>query len=312
MLTSILLIIAGIILLYLGAEFLVRGAGSLALRLGLPPVVAGLTVVGFATSTPELVASVRAAISNHGDIAVGNVIGANTFNLAVILGLAALVRPLKIGSQALRFQTPLMLAVALLPIWVLYDRVVTRVEGGILSVLVLIYATAMIRTVSRRIGTPEATEGQPKTSKHSALDLVFIAVGAALITFGSRWLIDHSVIVATAYGISEATIGLIIVAVGTSMPELVASLVAAFRNQSDIALGNIIGSSIFNTLCILGVTGIIHPVYAPGISMLDVAVMITFAAALIPMFRSGGTLDRIEGGSLILGYAVYLYWRWPT
>ena len=312
MLTSILLIIAGIVLLYLGAEFLVRGAGSLALRLGLPPMVAGLTVVGFATSTPELVASVRAALSNHGDIAVGNVIGANIFNLAVILGLTALVCPLKVGSQAIRLHAPLMLAVALLPIWVLYDRAVTRIEGGILFALVVLYTTAMIRSVSRRIGTAEGVVGQPKTTKHPALDLAFIAVGGALITFGSRWLIDYSIVVATAYGISEATFGLTIIAAGTSAPELVASLVAAFRKQPDIALGNIIGSSVFNTLCILGVTGIIHPTYAPGVSMLDVAVMITFAAALIPMFRTGGTLDRAEGGSLILGYAVYLYWRWPT
>lgn len=311
MLNLILLILGAIALLYLGAELLVRGAGSLAVRLGLPPMVAGLTVVGFATSTPELVVSVKAALASHGDIAVGNVIGANIFNVAVILGLTALVCPFKADGQALRFHAPLMVSVALLSAWVLYDRAVTRVEGGILLGLLVLYTGTIIRTALRNRETPEALAKHagnlPRTSKHPALDLAFIGVGIALLTFGSRWLVEGSVAVASAYGISEGIIGLTIVAVGTSTPELAASLVAAFRKHPDIALGNIVGSSIFNILCILGVTGLITPVYAPGVSMTNVAVMTTFAVALVPMLRSGGTLDRTEGGCLVLGYLVYLY-----
>ncbi len=315
MLTSILLIVAGIILLYLGGEFLVRGAGSLALRLGLPPMVAGLTVVGFATSTPELVASVQAVLANQGDIAVGNVIGSNTFNVAVILGLTALICPLKIGSQAIRFDAPLMLGVVILPVWVLYDRLVTRVEGGGLFMLIIFYTVAVIRRAKRSPEDPqvlaEYEHGLPKVLKHAAFDVVFIVSGIVLLIFGSKWLIYGSVTIAKAYGISEAFIALTVIAAGTSTPELAASLVAAFRKQPDIAVGNLIGSNVFNVLCILGVAGLIRPTAAPGVAMLDVAVMITFAAALIPMFRSGGTLDRTEGVSLLLGYAVYLFWLWP-
>jgi cation:H+ antiporter len=315
MLTPILLILAGLVLLYLGGEFLVKGAGSLALRLGLTPLVAGLTVVAFGTSTPELVASIKAVLAGQGDIAVGNVIGSNTFNVAFILGITAMVCPLKAGTQAIRFDAPVMAVIAFVPLWILHDRTVSKSEGAILIVMIIAYVAMVVRMAKRTPETAEVIaeydESMPRVSKNVVLDIAFIVAGLALLVFGSNWLIDGSVQIAKAFGVSEAIIGLTIVAAGTSTPELAASLVAAYRKQPDIALGNIIGSNIFNILAILGVTGFMHPIYAPGISMLDVAVMITFSVTLIPMIRSGGTLDRGEGFCLVLGYGVYLYWLWP-
>lgn len=315
MLTPILLILAGLVLLYLGGEFLVKGAGSLALRLGLTPLVAGLTVVAFGTSTPELVASVKAILAGQGDIAVGNVIGSNTFNIAFILGVTAMVCPLRAGSQAIRFDAPVMAVVAFVPVWILFDRKVSTVEALVLFAMIIAYVVMVVRMAKRTPEKPEVIaeydESMPKISKSALFDVVFIVVGLALLVFGSNWLIDGSVKIAKAFGVSEAIIGLTIVAAGTSTPELAASLVAAYRKQPDIALGNIIGSNIFNILAILGIAGMVHPISAPGISMLDVAVMITFSVTLIPMIRSGGTLDRGEGVCLVLGYCVYLYWLWP-
>lgn len=315
MLTPILLILAGLALLYFGGDFLVKGAGSIAIRLGLTPLVAGLTVVAFGTSTPELVASVKATFSGQGDIAVGNAIGSNIFNVALILAVTAILCPLRAGLQAIRFDAPVMAAIAFVPVWILHDRTVSRLEGSILSVLIIAYVVMIVTMAKRAPESPEVlatyTESMPHVSKSAFLDIAFIVGGLALLVFGSSWLIDGSVQIAKAFGVSEAIIGLTIVAAGTSTPELAASLIAAYRKQPDIALGNIIGSNIFNILAILGISGLIHPIYAPGISMLDVAVMITFSVTLIPMIRSGGTLDRGEGFCLLLGYCVYLYWLWP-
>ena len=313
--SSILLILGGLILLYLGGEFLVRGAGSLALRLGLTPLVAGLTVVAFGTSMPEMVASVKATLAGQGDIAIGNVIGSNTFNIGFILGITALIYPLKVGAQALRFDAPVMVAVVILPLWFLHDRLVTQVEAAILCALVVVYTVVVVRMARRKPETQavlqEFGDAAPKVSKSAFLDVALVVGGLVILVFGSNWLIDGSVAIAKAFGVSEAIIGLTIVAAGTSTPELAASLVAAFRKQPDIALGNIIGSNVFNILAITGVAGSVQPIYAPGVSMMDVAVMITMSVALLPMIRSGGTLDRSEGFCLLLGYGVYLYWLWP-
>ncbi len=309
--TPILLILAGLVLLYLGGEFLVKGAGSLAVRLGMTPLVAGLTVVAFGTSAPELISSIKAAWIGQGDMAIGNVIGANSINIGVILGLTAMVVPLKAGARASRFDAPVMIAVVLLPIWFLWDRRLSQVEAAVLFGLFIVYMAVAVRKAR---GLPDAPNDEGTgtvSSKSAGFDVVLILAGLALLAFGSHWLIEGSAAVARTYGVSEAIIGLTIVAAGSSTPELAACLVAAFRKQPELALGNLIGSNIFNILAVLGLTGLIRPLYAPGVGMLDIAVMITFAAALVPMIRSGGVLDRSEGICLLLGYGVYLYWLWP-
>ncbi len=309
--TSILLILAGLVLLYLGGEFLVKGAGSLAVRLGMTPLVAGLTVVAFGTSAPELISSIKAAWIGQGDMAIGNVIGANTINIGVILGLTAMVIPLKADARASRFDAPVMIAVALLPIWFLWDRRLSQVEAAVLFGLFIVYLVAAVRKAGRLPDAPSVEGAGTVSSKSAGFDVVLILAGLALLAFGSHLLIEGSAVVARTYGVSEAIIGLTIVAGGSSTPELAACLVAAFRKQPEIAMGNLIGSNIFNILAVLGLTGLIHPLYAPGVGMLDIAVMITFAAALVPMIRSGGVLDRSEGICLLLGYGVYLCWLWP-
>ncbi len=309
--TSILLILAGLVLLYLGGEFLVKGAGSLAVRLGMTPLVAGLTVVAFGTSAPELISSIKAAWIGQGDLAVGNVIGANSINIGVILGLTAMVGPLRAGARVSRFDAPVMFAVVLLPIWFLWDRRISQVEAAVLLGMFIVYLAAAVRKAQR---LPDAQNDEGRgfaPSKNAGFDVVLIVAGLALLAFGSHWLIEGSADVARTYGVSEAIIGLTIVAGGSSTPELAACLVAAFRKQAEIAMGNLIGSNIFNILAVLGLTGLMHPLYAPGVGMLDIVVMITFAAALMPMIRSGGVIDRIEGICLLLGYGVYLYWLWP-
>ena len=309
--TPILLILAGLVLLYLGGEFLVKGAGSLALRLGVTPLVAGLTVVAFGTSAPELISSVKAAWIGQGDLAIGNVIGANSINIGVILGLTAMICPLTASDRLARFDAPVMLAVVLMPIWFLWDRRLSQVEAAVLFGLFIVYMVAVVRKAKRTPEGPNGSSAGVSASTNMGLDAILILAGLTLLAFGSHWLIEGSAAVAKTYGVSEAIIGLTIVAGGSSTPELAACLVAAFRKQPEIALGNLVGSCIFNILAVLGLTGIIHPLYAPGVGMLDVAVMITFASALVPMIRSGGVLDRGEGICLLLGYGVYLYWLWP-
>lgn len=315
MLTSVLLILAGLVLLFLGGEFLVRGASSLAIRLGLSPLVAGLTVVAFGTSTPELFASLHAAMEGQGDIAVGNVIGSNIFNVAGILGLTALIFPLRAGAQILRFDIPVMIAVSLVPLWILHDGYIGRMEGGILFALIIAYTIAVVRKAKTSPESPEVLAeyqaGVGKPARSVVLDVVLIAAGLGLLIGGSHFLIDGSVSIARGFGVSEAIIGLTIVAAGTSTPELASSLVAAFRKQPDIALGNIVGSNIFNILAILGITGLAHPIYSAGVGTRDIAVMILLGVALLPMVRSGGKLDRTEGVCLLAGYGVYLFFLWP-
>jgi cation:H+ antiporter len=315
MLTSLLLILAGLALLFFGGEFLVRGAASLALRLGLSPLVAGLTVVAFGTSTPELFASLYAAKEGQGDIAVGNVIGSNIFNVAVILGLTALIFPLKASAQILRFDVPVMIIVSLFPFWVLRDGHVTHIEAGIMLALLVGYVVAVVQK-AKKVPVPEAVVSEyvdevGKPSRSAILDASLIAVGLGLLIGGSHYLIEGSVSIARAFGVSEAIIGLTIVAAGTSTPELASSLIAAFRKHPDIALGNIVGSNIFNILAILGVTGLAHPLYSAGVGMRDIAVMFTFSILLLPLIRSGGKLDRTEGCCLLAGYGVYLFFLWP-
>jgi cation:H+ antiporter len=308
-------ILLGLALLVAGGEALVRGAGSLAVRLGLTPLVAGLTVVAFATSMPELVASLNATFAGKGNIAVGNAIGSNIFNVGMVLGLTALACPLRAGLQLLKFDVPVMLGIVALPVWVLWDGAVSKAEGAILLGLLVAYTVFVVRAAKATQPSAEVmaefAAAAVMRKGNALLDAAFIAAGIAMLVFGSRWLVDGAVVVAHHFGVSDAVIGLTIVAMGTSTPELAASLVASFRRQPDVALGNVIGSNIFNVLAILGTCGLARGVSAPGVQMVDVAVMLTFAASLLPMLRTGMTLERWEGFSLVAAYGVYMWWLWP-
>jgi cation:H+ antiporter len=311
MVISLAYIAFALVLLFVGAEGLVRGSASLALRAGVSRLMVGLTFVAFGTSSPELVVSVKAALSHQGDISLGNVVGSNSFNIGVILGLTALVCPIRVHLQIIRIDAPIALGVALLLTLFLLDQALGRVEAAVLLAGFATY-TWMGVVLGRREGTVEQSDvSTPSVLRHWGLDVAFVAAGLMVLVLGSRLLVDHSVDLAKALGVSEAVIGLTIVSAGTSMPEVATSVVAAVRKQPDIAIGNIVGSNIFNILAILGVASIISPLHAPGISRLDYAVMIVFTVLLIPLLYTGRLLHRLEGTTLLALYGVYLFSLWP-
>lgn len=310
MFSSILLILFSIGLLYVGAELLIKGASSLANRFGLSPLFAGLTILAIGTGAPVLISSLRAVSDGQGGAVVASVIVANSVNIGLVLGLAALLWPLKLGGKAEGRVALIMIVAALLSAWILYDQRVTKWESAVLLTLLFGYCIFLIgmgRTSHE--GLSETTERN--ISKSAPLDTVLIVVGLASLAYGASRLTISSVLIATEFGVSESAIGLTVVLTRFGMPNLATTLVAAFRKQPDMALGNIIGSNILNVLAIIGAASCAQPIYAPGVALLDVAVMITFAVALFPMIRSGAVLDRSEGFCLLLGYAVYLYWLWP-
>ena len=311
MIINLAYIAFALVLLFVGAEGLVKGSSSLALRGGLSRLMVGLTIVAFGTSSPELVVSIKAALSQQGDISVGNVVGSNSFNIGVILGLTALVCPIPVHLQVIKIDAPIALGVSLLLPFFLLNQSIGRAEGLILFTGIITY-TWMSILLGRRAGTQDQSDvSTPSLSRHWGIDVAFIVAGLGVLVLGSRLLVDHSVVLAKALGVSKAVIGLTIVAAGTSMPELATSVVAAVRKQPDIAIGNIVGSNIFNILSILGLASIVSPLYAPGISTLDYTAMIVFTVLLIPLLYTGRLLHRLEGALLLWLYGIYLFMLWP-
>jgi len=315
MLVIVLLVILGLLLVFIGAEALVRGSASLAMRLGVSPLLIGLTIVAYGTSFPELIVSVRATLIGLGDISIGNIIGSNIFNIALILGLAALVRPLKVKIQLIKTDAPLMIVTALLLVTFFFDRFLSRIEGLIFVSGIVIYTLAIILIAhsERNQTRPEnhLEEGLPHTLKNIWLDLLFITAGFTLLFFGANVFIDNSVQLARILHVTEAIIGLTIIAAGTSIPELATSVIAARRNQADIALANVIGSNIFNILGILGISAFINPIQGVNIQNLDLWWMVGTTIALMFMLWSGYILRRWEGLVLLVSYLVYLILLWP-
>ncbi len=308
---TLLFLLLGLVLLYFGAEGLVRGSASLALRLGIGPLLVGLTVVAFGTSAPEMMVSVKAAYMGQGDISVGNVVGSNICNIGLILGFSALIVPIKVASQIVRVDTPIMIAVTALAIAVLYDGSLSRTEGIVFFLLLIVYIVFSIRLAKKQAADPLAQEfsDEVKISKSGvAIDVLMVIGGLVMLVFGAQFLVDAAIEIAKAFGLSEAVIGLTIVAIGTSLPEFATSLIAAIKKEADIAVGNIVGSNIFNILGILGLSATITPLSSAGITGLDLGVMAVFALALWIFSRSGQSISRIEGVVLILAYGGYIAW----
>jgi cation:H+ antiporter len=309
-----LLIGAGLVGLVIGAEALVRGAVRIASWAKISPLVVGLTIVAFGTSAPELVVSVDAALTDRADIALGNVIGSNIFNVLVILGLSGLVAPLVVASRIVRIDAPIMVGASLLA-WGMCAAGggVSRIEGAALLAGLLVFVGLQI-VLGRREGARAAAaspEAPPPAGGRSALvGLAMIAVGLVLLAIGARWLVDGATQIARALGASELVIGLTIVAAGTSLPEVGASVVAALRGQRDIAVGNVVGSNIFNLLGILGGAAVIGDgVAAPvGAIATDLPVMVACAVACLPVFFTGLAVARWEASLFLVLYAVYVGW----
>ncbi len=300
---------AGMALLFAGGEGLVRGGASLALRLGLTPLTIGLTVVAFGTSAPELLVSIRASAAGSGDIALGNVVGSNIANIGLILGLSVLVSPLNVQAKLLRFEMPFLVALTAVVTGMAWDGRIGFFEGLLLSVTLVTYVFAAIRASraeGRAIQEEFADLDQPTGSL--VTDLTLIGVGLAVLIGGAGLLVTGASNLARAAGVSEAVVGLTVVAVGTSLPELATSLVAAFRGKGDIALGNVIGSNIFNLASILGISSMLLPITAKDISMADFVVMGLFTLVLVPIMRTGLHIGRAKGIFLLGGYLAYLAW----
>ena len=309
-------IVLGFVVLVGGGELLVRGASRLATALRISPLVIGLTVVAFGTSAPELAVSVQATLAGSGDLAVGNVVGSNIFNVLFILGLSALIVPLAVSSQLIRWDVPVMIVASLLVPIFGWDGSINRLEGAILFVGVVAYTWRCIRQSRKESLAVYAEFAQEwPTASHRAgkqvLDLVLIVIGLILLGGGSRLLIDGAVTIAESLGVSELVIGLTIVAAGTSLPEVVTSLVAAMRGQRDIAVGNVVGSNIFNVLCVLGLSSIVAPdgveVSAAALQF-DIPVMIAVAATCLPIFVTGHVISRWEGFLFFFFYLAYTFY----
>ncbi len=311
----VLLIIIGLILLYFGAEWLVRGAVSIARRLGISPLVIGLTIVAYGTSAPEMTVSIQSALAGQGDIAAANVIGSNIFNIAVILGLTALICPINIGAPIIRLDMPAMIAVSVAGWLCLADRRMERWEGLILIAGAIAYtAWAFYRSRQVPVDGPVLAEVEtalPARTDPTALALALIIGGLIALVFGSKALVTGATQIARFWGVSDAVIGLTIVSAGTSLPELATSVVAAKRRQSDIAVGNVVGSNIFNILAILGTSALLVPYSAPGIQTVDLVAMFGLASIALPFMWSGFVLARWEGGVLLMLFGAYLAWLWP-
>ncbi len=302
---SVVYLVLGVVLLFVGGDRLVRGAVSLAARLRVRPMVIGLTVVAFGTSAPELAASITAALAGTPELAVGNVVGSNIANVGLILGLTALVWPLAADGRFVRVEVPIMVGVTLVALPLVADGRVARWEGLALLVGLAAFLTYVARSGSTL--AEEATESVQADPAPLWLALAVTTAGGFLLWLGARLLVTGAVDIASALGVSDRIIGLTMVAVGTSLPELASSLVAALKRQSDIVLGNIVGSNIFNLLAVLGATAAIHPFGFDAVAArLDLVAMTLFAVAVVPLMWRRDRLGRVGGSMLLVAYALFV------
>ena len=309
----LIFLVLGLVALFIGAEGLIRGSSALALKIGITPLVVGLTVVAFGTSTPELVVSLKAALIGNSSISLGNVVGSNIANIALILGISAIIRPLDVHANIIRREIPIMIGISILLVLLLIDGELGLVDGIIFVLGIVIYTIVNI-TMARKEKNAEVEkefkEGL-KTGLGVPISIVMIVGGLGLMILGANLFVTSSISIAKVIGVSDAIIGLTIVAVGTSLPELITSVVAAYKNESDIAIGNVVGSNIFNILGILGITALIISVSSSGINYIDFGAMLFAALILLPLSKTGFRITRLEGLFLVLGYAAYIYYLMP-
>lgn len=308
----ILKLIVGLVLLVAGAELLVRGASDVANRMGISALIVGLTIVAYGTSSPEMAVSIQSGLEGNADIALGNVVGSNIFNVLAILGIAALISPMMVANQLIRLDVPIMIGVSVLTLMFGVDGRISRVDGIILFILAILYTGFQIYEGRRQAkASAEDAEGNPQqrlSAKVLMINIALILAGLVLLVLGSDFLIDSSISIAKVIGVSDLVIGLTIVAAGTSLPELASSVVASIKGEQDIAVGNVVGSNIFNILAVLGLSAVVS---ANGINVsaaavrTDIPVMIAVAVACLPIFSSGQSISRWEGVLFLFYYVAY-------
>jgi len=311
MLSMLLYLIGGFVILMIGAEALVRGGSALALRLGVAPLIIGLTIVAFGTSSPELAVSVQSALRGNSSIALGNVIGSNIANIGLILGLAAIIQPMSVKAQVVRREIPIMIVVSGVLWALLMDGRLQYWDGALLIVGIIAYVYYcyyQARKEKEPSVQSEYEEGIPKIKGKIWISAGLIAMGLGMLISGGTLFVKGAVELARFFGVSEVIIGLTIVAVGTSMPELATSVVAAIKKEDDIAIGNVVGSNIFNILGILGVASLAYPIAREGFNIVDFGAMALYALVLLPLTWIRFSLGRWEGALLLAGYSGYIYY----
>ncbi len=307
-----LVLLAGLILLIAGAELLVKGAACLAANFGIPALVVGLTVVAFGTSAPELAVSIEAAFSGQAELAIANVVGSNIFNILFILGVAALIAPLVVSQQLVRQDVPVMVAISVVVVLMSMNGRIDRIEAGTLVAGLLIYTAFLFyQGKNQGLDSKQEAEQQPGGHVPAWQNLLYIVTGLILLIVGARWLIDSAVNIASALGVSETVIGLTIVAAGTSLPEVMTSVIATIKGERDIAIGNVIGSNVFNMLCVLGLSGLVSPealLAGAQVMQVDLPVMLAVSALCLPLFFVGASLSRFEGLIFLVLYVAYIWY----
>ena len=310
-------LVVGLVCLVFGAEWLVRGASTVATKLGVAPIVVGLTVVAFGTSAPEMAVSISGALSGSADVAIGNVVGSNTFNILAILGLSAAISGLSIEQRLLKFDIPVLILITVVVYVLILNDVVGRIEGAVLFLGVIAYTGWLLR--GARKGESPAVEAEYKEAVESvegstfsqslAFQIGLVLVGLALLVLGSQLLVNSATEIASALGVSDLVIGLTVVAAGTSLPELATSVLAAIRGQRDIAVGNVVGSNIFNLLAVLGASAAVS---SNGVAVnsevirLDFPVMLAATIVLLPICWNGFMIKKWEGSFLVVFYIAYV------
>ncbi|MDO5523710.1 MAG: calcium/sodium antiporter [Bacteroidia bacterium] len=308
MILTVLLILLSLAILYFTADWLVLGGASLAQRLGVSPLIVGLTIVSFGTSAPELLVSIQSSLSGQGALAVGNVVGSNMFNIGIILGISALIYPLLVKHQLFKIDVPVMIIATVAFLVTFYNGKLNFFEGFLFLVIFVSY---MLYIIYKALKNKQRTKTESgfKMTRHWLVDVSLIVVGLVGLVYGSDLLVNNSIVLAREWGMSEALIGLTIVAAGTSMPELATSVVAALKRQSDIAIGNVIGSNIFNILLILGTAGVITPIETAEINLFDGAYLLVTTLILFFFMRTGRSVNRKEGLILIIIYFMYFFYK---
>lgn len=312
MLGNIAELVAGLLLLIWGADRFVHGAAATARNLGVAPLLIGLTIVAFATSAPEILVSIVAASRGETDLAVGNAIGSNIANIGLVLGTVAIIKPIEMTSATLRREMPALLAVSLLTVSLFLDSYLSRVDGFVLMTGLLIVMVWLVRIGVRSSASDTLTadyEAEIPRDMSMRTAVIWLVVGLATLLFGAEFMVDASLEIARALGVTELVIGILLVALATSLPELAVSLVSALKGEYGLALGNIVGSNTFNSLAVIGVAAIIHPAaLPPSVLSLHIFVLVAFTLVLFAMtydYDGKGHISRVEGAALLIAFLAY-------
>ena len=307
---SMLSLLGGLLLLFVGGEAVVRGSASLGLRIGITPMVTGLTVVAFGTSAPELMVSLQAALSGEGGLAVGNVVGSNICNIGLILGISTLIRPAVVDSRLVRRDVPIMILSGLVVSGLLLNGILSIFEGSLLVVAMLAHIAYTVKSarVAKRAVREEFERAVPEDTLSLRMSVLVAAIGLAVLLLGGKVFVQGAIAISTSFGVAPAVIGLSVAAIGTSLPELATSLVAAIRGYGDMAAGNVIGSNIFNSLSVLGLTSVVTPLSLGGVGIVDLAVMVLASFVGLRLMSEKTPMRRWEGAALVTGFGAYMVW----